>query len=71
MRVKHADSPYQKMILIYPENDEETKLLKEYGDLKFGVIDKYTGRLQISIDRLMEFMYNLKIWGIQFDEDET
>jgi hypothetical protein len=57
MRVKHADVPYQKMILIYPETEEERKLLKEYGDLKYGVIDKSTGRLQITIELLMDLLF--------------
>lgn len=70
MKVKHADSPLQKMILLYPETAADVTKLKELsdhgiGELKFIFGEDYKmdkiHRLNIHIDLLLDIFDNI-IW---------
>ena len=57
MRVRHADSPYEKMILLYPETELEEDILIKLqatglGSIKYNAREDFE-RLQISLVDLM------------------
>lgn len=71
MKVKHADCPNQKMILLYPETaDDITKLKKlsdhGIGELKFDYKKEKIERLNIHIDLLMDIFDNIMWHNILF-----
>lgn len=73
MKVKHADCPNQKMILLYPETVDDVIKLKELSDHGIGELhfisenhkDKIN-RLNIHIDLLMDIFNNIMWHNIIF-----
>ena len=65
MKVKHTDSPFQKMIMLYPETHDDRIKLKELSDHGIGELKFLFGnkihRLNIHIDLLMDIFDNI-IW---------
>jgi len=71
MRVKHADYPNQKMILLYPESEEERIQLKKFADNNLGEAKilystQELERLQVPVELLVEIFDNVIWHGIRF-----